>query len=152
MLQVFTALEQAPTLPMQELGRAQHAVQASLALVFDEFRSAGAPLQLPDGITLAAVSVQYAAQILDSIDSAQSPIAEAQRLSCRDCITAFSKQENRLRLRMSAAVAAACVAWTHLPDKVNSLVKPLMAAVRFVYEPALQHEVCPLSLLPRVAP
>lgn len=141
MLQIFTALEQAPTLPMQELGRAQQTVQGCLALVLEEFRAVGEPLQLPPGVTLAAVSTQYAAQILDSIDAAESPVAFTQRLACRDSIAAFAAQEHSMRLRMAAAVAAACVAWSDLPDKVSSLVQPLMAAVRFVSEPALQRMV-----------
>lgn len=148
----MTALEQAPTLPMQELARAQQTVQACLALVLEEFRAAGEPLQLPAGVTLAAVSAQYASQILDSIDAAESPLAVTHRFTCRDAVAAFTAQEHSMRLRMSAAVAAACVAWGELPSKVSSLVQPLMAAIRYISEPALQRSVrltlpCCLCLL-----
>eukprot|EP00892_Ulva_mutabilis_P005302 jgi/Ulvmu1/3143/UM015_0183.1 len=138
---VFAALDRAPMMPMQELERAQQAVQGCLARVFEEYRNAGAPLQLPDGFSIASVSVQYAGDILDSLDAAQSPCAESQRLATRDSIAMFLSQEQHMRLRMSASVAAACVAWSDLPEKVNSLVKPLMAALRLVSEPALQKKV-----------
>lgn len=140
-VQVLSALESSPALAMQELARAQQTVQACLAHVLEEFRAAGAPLQLPQGYTVAHVSAQYAGQILDSIDAAESMTAVPQRLACRDSIAAFAAQEHCMRVRLMAAVAAACVAQGDLPEKLNSVVKPLMGAVRQVSEPALQRTV-----------
>ena len=45
------------------------------------------------------------------------------------------------RLRLTAVVAAACVACQRLPEKVSTVIQPLMAGLRNIQEGSLQNEV-----------
>ena len=93
-------------------------------------------------MTLQSVTTVYATDILNNLDSNYGDLAVVQRQACRDAVAYAESVDKVTRLRLTAVVAAACVSCQRLPDKVSTIIQPLMAGLRNIQEKSLQNEVC----------
>jgi hypothetical protein len=142
-VQLFKALADSSTVALQETAAPMQALHARLAQVLEAFAAAGTPIQLPPEVTLQCVTTAYAQDILHSLDATYGDIAVVQRQACSDAIAHAENVDKVTRLRLSAVVAAACVSCQRLPEKVSSVIQPLMAGLRNIHETSLQ-QVCML--------
>lgn len=141
-VQLFKALEDAPTVALQDTAAPMQAMHACLGAILEAFSVAGTPIQLPPEVTLQSVTTVYATDILNSLDATYGDLAVMQRQACRDAVAYAESVDKVTRLRLSAVVAAACVSCEQLPDKVSSVIQPLMAGLRNIQETSLQKQVC----------
>lgn len=141
-MQLFKALEDAPTVPLQDTAAPMQVMHGCLAQILEAFSVAGSPIQLPPEVSLQSVTTVYATDILNSLDATYGDLAVMQRQACRDAVSHAESVDRACRVRLSAVVAAACVACQQLPEKVSSVIQPLMAGLRSIQEPSLQKQVC----------
>jgi hypothetical protein len=140
-VQLFEDLEDSQTVPLRETDAPMTAMHACLAQVLEAFAVAGTPIQLPPNVTLDSVTTVYATEILNSLDATYGDVALMQRRACRDAVARAEAVDKTTRLAMTAVLAAACVSMQRLPDKVNTVIQPLMAGLRNIQEASLQKQV-----------
>ena len=145
MLQLYEALERAPSLPLQELASPHSDMIAKLAALLHALSRANMPAAFPPGVALDTIDAAYASTILEAIgpsvpaDDAQgvAPAFEAASVA----VSRLTDVAVALRCHLSAAIAAACAAWRELPERVTALVQPLMAGLRNITDRSTQQHV-----------
>lgn len=138
-VQLFKALEESPTLALQDIVGPIQTMHACLGQVLEQFTAAGTPLHLPPEIPLNSVTTTYATEILNGLVG-YGDIAAGQREACRAAIYQVESINSSMRMRLAAVVAAACVACKQLPDKISSVIQPLMAGLRKMPETSLRKQ------------
>jgi TATA-binding protein-associated factor len=143
--QLFAALSNAPLVHMQELSTLHSQVIANLASLLNALSEAQTPAQLPLGFSLDSVDASYATTILAAVAPAvpddDSHHVAAAHAAATAAVERLIEEAGVLRSVLCAMVAAACAAWRGLPERVTSLVQPLMGGLRRIADSQLHAEV-----------
>jgi hypothetical protein len=146
-VQLYTALQQAQAAPLAELSTEQGRVIATLKHLLHVLEAGGTPFELPAGVDLHTIDCSYAQQVLQAVEPSISATDGTQHAAvgalndAHDAVAALQAKGGALRCRLQATIAAACMAWRVLPEKVTGLIQPLMAALRRVPEASVHQEV-----------
>lgn len=144
-MQLYEALERAPSSPIQELAAPHSDMIAKLAALLHALSQANTPAAFPPGVALDTIDAAYAMTILEAIgpsvpaDSAHSVALAFEAANAS--VTRLTEEAASLRCHLSAAIAAGCAAWRELPERVTALVQPLMAGMRHIADRSVQQQV-----------